>query len=66
MTVLRGVCVRIAQKIPLNTNDFLLNANRTDGANGANKEKGGKAERGKRRENEGRREEGAARRRGGK
>ena len=59
VTVLRGGRARIAQIFLLKTNDFLLNTNQTDGADGANKEKGGKAERGKRRENEGRRGEGA-------
>ena len=37
----RDVCARIAQKFLLNANDFLLNANQTDGADG--RAKGGKA-----------------------
>ena len=70
VTVLRSVCARIAQKILLNANDFLLNANQTDGADdGANGEKGAKAERGAARRRgsveKGRRGEGAARRRVG-
>ena len=50
------MCARIAQKFLLNANDFLLNTNRTDGADGTNKEKGGKGAK---------RERGSARRRDG-
>ena len=70
---MRGVCARIAQKFLLKTNDFLLNANQTDGAKGekgAKGAKGAKGERGSVRRRvgaeKGRRGEGSARRRGGK